>query len=61
MSTGNDDPDSTTHFGFRHVETEEKARLVKGVFDSVAARYDLMNDLMSGGVHRLWKWFAAAI
>lgn len=45
----------TTHFGFRDVDTDEKAGLVKGVFDSVAFRYDLMNDLMSIGVHRLWK------
>jgi demethylmenaquinone methyltransferase/2-methoxy-6-polyprenyl-1,4-benzoquinol methylase len=42
-------------FGFEEVEPEAKAGLVKGVFDSVASRYDLMNDLMSGGVHRLWK------
>ncbi len=42
-------------FGFRRVSEDEKTRLVKGVFDSVAARYDLMNDLMSGGIHRLWK------
>ena len=42
-------------FGFRPVEAEEKAPLVRGVFESVASRYDLMNDLMSGGVHRLWK------
>jgi demethylmenaquinone methyltransferase/2-methoxy-6-polyprenyl-1,4-benzoquinol methylase len=42
-------------FGFRPVEPAEKAALVRGVFDRVAARYDLMNDLMSGGVHRLWK------
>jgi demethylmenaquinone methyltransferase/2-methoxy-6-polyprenyl-1,4-benzoquinol methylase len=45
----------TTHFGFRDVPEAEKAGLVRGVFSSVAARYDLMNDLMSGGVHRLWK------
>jgi demethylmenaquinone methyltransferase/2-methoxy-6-polyprenyl-1,4-benzoquinol methylase len=45
----------TADFGFRLVERADKARLVKGVFDSVAARYDLMNDLMSAGVHRLWK------
>ena len=45
----------TTHFGFREVADEDKVRLVGGVFDSVALRYDLMNDLMSGGIHRLWK------
>ncbi len=48
-------PDSTTHFGFRSVPEAEKASLVRDVFDSVAPRYDLMNDLMSAGVHRLWK------
>jgi demethylmenaquinone methyltransferase / 2-methoxy-6-polyprenyl-1,4-benzoquinol methylase len=42
-------------FGFRRVPSEEKAGLVRRVFDSVADRYDLMNDLMSGGIHRLWK------
>lgn len=42
-------------FGDRQVEADEKTRLVRGVFDSVADKYDLMNDLMSGGVHRLWK------
>lgn len=42
-------------FGFQRVPRDKKAELVRGVFDSVAARYDLMNDLMSGGVHRLWK------
>jgi len=47
--------DRTTHFGYREVPEQEKARLVGGVFDSVASRYDLMNDLMSGGIHRLWK------
>jgi demethylmenaquinone methyltransferase/2-methoxy-6-polyprenyl-1,4-benzoquinol methylase len=45
----------TTHFGNRDVPEDEKAGLVHGVFSSVAGRYDLMNDLMSGGVHRLWK------
>lgn len=47
----------TTHFGFETVPTDEKSRRVRGVFDSVASRYDLMNDLMSGGLHRLWKKF----
>jgi demethylmenaquinone methyltransferase/2-methoxy-6-polyprenyl-1,4-benzoquinol methylase len=46
---------SETHFGFRTVPEDAKAGLVRSVFDSVAGRYDLMNDLMSGGVHRLWK------
>ena len=45
----------TTHFGFRTVETGEKAGLVHGVFTRVASKYDIMNDLMSAGVHRLWK------
>ncbi len=58
--TVNDTSDSagggaSTHFGFRSVAEDEKAGLVRGVFASVAARYDLMNDLMSAGVHRLWK------
>ena len=44
-----------THFGDREVAEEEKAGLVRGVFTSVASRYDLMNDLMSGGAHRVWK------
>src|ERR1700744_1696043 len=46
-----------TDFGFTSVPRADKARRVRGVFDSVADRYDLMNDLMSGGVHRLWKRF----
>ena len=46
-----------THFGFEQVDEADKARRVAGVFDSVARRYDLMNDLMSGGLHRLWKAF----
>ncbi|GIX30433.1 MAG: ubiquinone/menaquinone biosynthesis C-methyltransferase UbiE [Porticoccaceae bacterium] len=52
------DEEEKTLFGFEEVPAREKARRVAGVFHSVAARYDLMNDLMSGGVHRLWKQFA---
>ena len=49
-------PDAAlTDFGFRQVPTAQKQALVRGVFDTVAARYDLMNDLMSGGLHRVWK------
>jgi demethylmenaquinone methyltransferase/2-methoxy-6-polyprenyl-1,4-benzoquinol methylase len=47
--------DATTHFGNRDVPEAEKAGLVHGVFTSVASRYDVMNDVMSGGVHRVWK------
>ncbi len=47
----------TTHFGYETVPVDEKAGRVRGVFDSVASRYDIMNDLMSGGLHRLWKRF----
>jgi len=47
-----------THFGYEEVDTADKARRVRGVFDSVADRYDVMNDLMSLGMHRLWKRFA---
>lgn len=50
--------DNTTHFGFKQVKTEEKVRMVRGVFDSVAQRYDVMNDLMSLGIHRIWKRIA---
>ncbi len=50
-----DKPADTTHFGYKDVPVDHKADLVKGVFDSVASRYDIMNDLMSGGMHRLWK------
>ena len=48
-------PSGTTHFGFRTVAETEKVALVRDVFDSVAGKYDLMNDLMSVGIHRLWK------
>ncbi|HEX5778607.1 MAG TPA: class I SAM-dependent methyltransferase, partial [Xanthobacteraceae bacterium] len=44
-----------THFGFQDVPLDDKQRMVDGVFHSVARRYDLMNDLMSGGMHRAWK------
>ena len=57
MSTHDKVTDDTTDFGFERVKTGEKAGRVREVFDSVAARYDVMNDLMSGGMHRLWKRF----
>lgn len=53
--TDEDNAGKTTHFGFSEVPESEKAGLVHGVFSNVASRYDVMNDLMSGGVHRLWK------
>ena len=49
-----------THFGFETVREEDKVRRVAGVFDSVASKYDVMNDMMSAGLHRLWKAFAIA-
>ena len=48
---------NTTHFGYKTVNTDEKQGMVAGVFHSVAAKYDIMNDLMSAGVHRIWKRF----
>ena len=51
----------TTDFGFEPVPEQDKARKVAGVFESVAARYDLMNDLMSAGLHRLWKRFTVGV
>ena len=51
---------SETHFGFEKVDETEKAGKVAGVFHSVASKYDVMNDLMSGGMHRLWKMFTIA-
>jgi demethylmenaquinone methyltransferase/2-methoxy-6-polyprenyl-1,4-benzoquinol methylase len=53
--------DKTTHFGFQQVAESEKASKVRGVFSSVARSYDVMNDLMSFGLHRLWKAFAVQI
>ncbi len=57
MNSDNPAPEAaeTVDFGFQTIEKEQKRRLVRGVFDSVAGKYDLMNDLMSLGVHRLWK------
>jgi demethylmenaquinone methyltransferase/2-methoxy-6-polyprenyl-1,4-benzoquinol methylase len=52
---------SSTHFGFQTVDEREKARRVRGVFDSVAPRYDLMNDLMSMGLHRAWKAYTLLV
>jgi demethylmenaquinone methyltransferase/2-methoxy-6-polyprenyl-1,4-benzoquinol methylase len=51
----------STDFGFQQVPRQEKAQRVRGVFDSVAGNYDLMNDLMSGGAHRLWKRFTLSL
>lgn len=51
----NHEPPRQTHFGFRTVAEEDKEHLVRNVFSSVASKYDLMNDAMSMGVHRLWK------
>lgn len=52
---------SSTHFGFKTVDEKEKAGKVRGVFDSVASRYDVMNDLMSMGLHRAWKAYTVAV
>lgn len=57
MANDND----TTHFGFQHVPKGDKARRVADVFHSVAARYDVMNDLMSFGIHRFWKFFTTEL
>ncbi|MFC3052218.1 bifunctional demethylmenaquinone methyltransferase/2-methoxy-6-polyprenyl-1,4-benzoquinol methylase UbiE [Kordiimonas pumila] len=55
MNEENQADTATTHFGFKTVKESDKATMVRGVFNSVADRYDLMNDVMSAGVHRLWK------
>ncbi|MBS7349054.1 MAG: bifunctional demethylmenaquinone methyltransferase/2-methoxy-6-polyprenyl-1,4-benzoquinol methylase UbiE [Comamonas sp.] len=52
---------SKTHFGFETVDESEKAQRVRGVFDSVASKYDIMNDLMSGGLHRAWKAYTVMV
>ena len=52
---------TTTHFGFQSVDEQDKARRVRGVFDSVASRYDVMNDLMSVGMHRAWKAYTVLV
>ncbi|MBI5335976.1 MAG: bifunctional demethylmenaquinone methyltransferase/2-methoxy-6-polyprenyl-1,4-benzoquinol methylase UbiE [Burkholderiales bacterium] len=52
---------NTTHFGFQTVDEQEKAQRVRGVFDSVASKYDVMNDLMSMGLHRLWKAYTIGV
>ena len=52
---------SSTHFGFQTVDEREKASRVRGVFDSVAGKYDVMNDLMSGGLHRAWKAYTVMV
>jgi demethylmenaquinone methyltransferase/2-methoxy-6-polyprenyl-1,4-benzoquinol methylase len=53
--------DNTTHFGFKQVPKQEKVALVRNVFDSVASQYDIMNDLMSFGIHRIWKRIAVQL
>jgi demethylmenaquinone methyltransferase/2-methoxy-6-polyprenyl-1,4-benzoquinol methylase len=53
--------DNTTHFGFTQVNEKEKVNLVRGVFDSVASQYDIMNDFMSLGIHRIWKRVAVQL
>ncbi len=52
---------SNTHFGFQSVDESEKASRVRGVFDSVASKYDVMNDVMSGGMHRAWKAYTVMV
>lgn len=52
---------SQTHFGFESVDEKDKAKRVRGVFDSVAGKYDIMNDLMSAGLHRVWKAYTVMV
>jgi len=52
---------SKTHFGYESVDEQDKASRVRGVFDSVASKYDVMNDLMSGGMHRAWKAYTVMV
>ncbi len=52
---------TTTHFGFQSVDEKDKAKAVRGVFDSVASKYDVMNDLMSVGMHRAWKVYTVLV
>ncbi|MBK5207797.1 MAG: class I SAM-dependent methyltransferase, partial [Polaromonas sp.] len=52
---------TSTHFGFESVDEQDKARRVRGVFDSVAPKYDVMNDLMSLGLHRAWKAYTVLV
>ena len=52
---------ATTHFGFQTVDEQEKAKRVRSVFDSVAPKYDVMNDLMSAGLHRIWKRYTITV
>lgn len=61
ITPGLKDSGGTTHFGYERVPVTEKARKVAKVFDSVASKYDVMNDVMSFGVHRLWKTFTIAV
>jgi len=53
--------ENTTHFGFKQVAEKDKVKLVRGIFDSVASQYDVMNDLMSLGIHRIWKRVAVQL
>jgi demethylmenaquinone methyltransferase/2-methoxy-6-polyprenyl-1,4-benzoquinol methylase len=59
--TPNIDIMGTTHFGFKTVDEQDKAQRVRSVFDSVAPKYDVMNDLMSAGLHRVWKRYTMAV